>query len=65
MKTFDRNKIHNIPIIFQDWANVIATESRAEVRENYAQKFEDVRDYCNWALELNQDRRNENIKYKR
>ena len=62
MKTFDKNKMHYIPAIMQDWLSSILLETRAEVRENYALRFEAVREYCEYALEANVTRRQEALK---
>ena len=50
--------IHLVPPIIQDWAIDLASfENTPEVRENFALRFEAIRDFCNYALEAHEKRR--------
>jgi hypothetical protein len=52
---FDRNKLHQIPPILQDYAlQMQAMNNSEEVRENYAQKFEVIDEYCKYVLDIHQ-----------
>lgn len=48
---FDRHKLHMVPPILLDFvAQLQNPNNTPEVRENYAQRFEVIRDYCDYAL---------------
>jgi len=64
MKTFDSHKMHYIPVLLQDWLTAMKTTT-PEVRESYAQRFEAIKEYCEYALELNEQKRNEDFKNRR
>ncbi len=65
MRTFDKNKLHYIPVIMKDWVGFLESENRPEVRESYAQRFEAIKEYCEYALALNEDKRHEALKNRR
>jgi hypothetical protein len=50
---FDRNKLHQVPPILQDYAlEMQASNNSEETRENYAQKFEIIEEYCKYCLDI-------------
>lgn len=52
---FDKNKKgHLVPQNLVEYAERMLAEQTAEIKENYAIRFEAVRDYCNHILELHQ-----------
>ena len=56
---FDNKKLHLVPPILTDSAEGLLNVSNIpEVREQYAQRFEVARDYCDYVLSLyNQSKR--------
>ena len=58
--TFNRNKLHQVPPILQDYAlELQAVSNSPEVRENYAQKFEVIKEYCDYVLDIHRQLKKE------
>lgn len=55
VKGFNRQKLHQVPPILQDYAMELEKLGNTpEARENYAEKFEVIRDYCNHVLDIHE-----------
>jgi hypothetical protein len=64
MKTFNKNDIHRVPVILTDYATQLLSEGNSpEIKENFAQRFEVIREYCDYILNKHyQSRRQERLK---
>ena len=47
-----------------DWYQTILNVTNNEVRENYAQRFEATKEFCEYALAVNEQKRQESFKRK-
>ena len=57
---YDRKKLHQVPPILQDFAlQMQALDNTPEVRENYAQKFEIIKDYAEYCLDIHEQLKRE------
>lgn len=53
ISVFDKNKLISVPPILQDFAlQIQSLNNTPEVRSNYAQKFEIIKEYCDYILDI-------------
>ena len=63
---FNRNKLHQVPPILQDYAVQLQNLNNSpEVRENYAQKFEVMKEYCDYVLDIHRQIKRETPRKRR
>jgi hypothetical protein len=66
IETFDKNKLHKVPVILVDYALQLQNLGNSpEVRENYADRFEATRDYCNYVLDIHRQMKDEDFRSKK
>lgn len=62
-KTFSQNKIRYVPPIVQDLGKeLLAGFNNSDILENYVQRFEVIKEYCDFVLDQYKQSKKSNIK---